>query len=90
VRLCPPKQDRLGDALAARLPTGERLRPHRALVDGDGKPLLLVWVDEARRLGVGRSNKVDPIAEGTGPESHTVRALPVQRPLHVRGPSAII
>lgn len=49
------KQDRLGDSYSARLSTGERIRPHRALISPDGKPLLLVWIDEARRLGIGRS-----------------------------------
>lgn len=48
------KQDRL-DAYAVRLPTGESIRPTRALMGADGRPALLVLVDDARRLGVGRS-----------------------------------
>ncbi|MFZ5827169.1 MAG: Eco57I restriction-modification methylase domain-containing protein [Bacillota bacterium] len=48
------KQDRL-DAWAVKLPTGERHRPHRALMGSDSKPVLLLWFDEARRLGIGRS-----------------------------------
>lgn len=48
------KQDRL-DTWTVRLPTGERLKPSRALMGPDNRPSLLVLVDDARRLGVGRS-----------------------------------
>ncbi|MHB9112920.1 MAG: Eco57I restriction-modification methylase domain-containing protein [Thermoleophilia bacterium] len=51
------KQDQLRDIHSSSLPNGEWLRPHRVLTGANGSPLLLVWIDDARRLGVGRSRK---------------------------------
>lgn len=50
------KQDRL-DTFAVRLPTGESIKPTRALIGANNRPALLVLVDDARRLGIGRSQK---------------------------------
>lgn len=64
------KQDLIPESLTAKTPAGERVRPDRVLLLEDGKPGILVRVDEAPRLGIGRSKaeyaRLLALLRGTG------------------------